>query len=263
MTDSINNISTSGVSATSGSSATSSSVQFELAKMQLEQAQNAQASVWDTITSIRQSQLEAASYTDCIKLLRNLADYDVDKYGALPLTSEGLDQEIELCQAALDDLQQATSLPDYQERVDSRDKTPVYTTQEGNTSYFFDNKYIKEGSAFAPLRVGDRDTHSCYEISRGIEALSNRLEGLKTMKDVVECSTPSGESVLDACNITMKSNFYTSDIKAYISGIEDSQEKVTANIQQQMVFVQDYMAQYNFLTQGSADALNQATTCFI
>ncbi|WP_286035890.1 hypothetical protein, partial [Succinatimonas hippei] len=48
------------------------------------------------------------------------------------------------------------------------------------------------------------------------------------------------------------------DIKNWISNLESSQEELGTDIQQQMVFVQDYIGQYNSYMQGASSAISTA-----
>ncbi|MBO8416314.1 MAG: hypothetical protein IAB19_08050 [Proteobacteria bacterium] len=69
--------------------------------------------------------------------------------------------------------------------------------------------------------------------------------------------------VAQLCNdygITWKTtNITKADIDEMIASLEDLQEEKGSDIQQQMIFVQDYMGQYNSYTQGASSAISDAS----
>ena len=48
------------------------------------------------------------------------------------------------------------------------------------------------------------------------------------------------------------------DLDTMIASLEAAQEEVSSDVQQEMVFVQDYMGQYNSYTQGASSAISSA-----
>ena len=95
------------------------------------------------------------------------------------------------------------------------------------------------------------------EIEAGIEAVSTRLEALKAYETLLTSTSVSGTSILSDSKISLSGN-PTDDIKNWISNLESSQEELGTDIQQQMVFVQDYMGQYNSYTQGASSAISKS-----
>ena len=171
-----------------------------------------------------------------------MSDYDVEKYGELPTDLETIQQEIKTATAALEDLEQYADgdKPYYDE------KNKTWATKQESTDYWYKNEYIKAGeaSAFDALRVGGEEDHNLSEIEAGIEAVSTRLEALKAYETLLTSTSVSGTSI--------------DDIKNWISNLESSQEELGTDIQQQMVFVQDYMGQYNSYMQGASSAISTA-----
>ena len=96
------------------------------------------------------------------------------------------------------------------------------------------------------------------EIEAGIEAVSTRLEALKAYETLLTSTSVSGTSILSDSKISLSGNPTADDIKNWISNLESSQEELGTDIQQQMVFVQDYMGQYNSYTQGASSAISKS-----
>lgn len=136
----------------------------------------------------------------------------------------------------------------------------TWATKQESTDYWYNNEYIKAGeaSAFDPLRVGGKNDHNISEIKSGIEAVSTRLEALKAYETLLTSTSVSGTSILSDSKVTLTSNPTTDNIKTWISNLESSQEELGTDIQQQMVFVQDYMGQYNSYTQGASSAISKS-----
>ena len=215
------------------------SVQFLFALLQLELSQTNKTAAMEKINSIRDSQTDSKTYTDAINALRTMSDYDVEKYGELPTDLETIQQEIKTATAALEDLEQYADgdKPYYDE------KNKTWATKQESTDYWYKNEYIKAGeaSAFDALRVGGEEDHNLSEIEAGIEAVSTRLEALKAYETLLTSTSVSGTSILSDSKISLSGNPTADDIKNWISNLESSQEELGTDIQQQMVFVQDYM----------------------
>ena len=232
------------------------SVQFLFALLQLELSQTNKTAAMEKINSIRDSQTDSKTYTDAINALRTISDYDVEKYGELPTDLETIQQEIKTATAALEDLEQYADgdKPYYDE------KNKTWATKQESTDYWYKNEYIKAGeaSAFDALRVGGEEDHNLSEIEAGIEAVSTRLEALKAYETLLTSTSVSGTSILSDSKISLSGNPTADDIKNWISNLESSQEELGTDIQQQMVFVQDYIGQYNSYMQGASSAISTA-----
>ena len=174
----------------------------------------------------------------------------------LPTDLETIQQEIKTATAALEDLEQYADgdKPYYDE------KNKTWATKQESTDYWYKNEYIKAGeaSAFDALRVGGEEDHNLSEIEAGIEAVSTRLEALKAYETLLTSTSVYGTSILSDSKISLSGNPTADDIKNWISNLESSQEELGTDIQQQMVFVQDYMGQYNSYMQGASSAISTA-----
>ena len=223
------------------------SIQLIFAQLQMELSAVNKEAAMDKINAIRDSQTDSKTYTDAINALRTMSDYDVEKYGELPTDLETIQQEIKTATAALEDLEQY---------ADGK----TWATKQESTDYWYKNEYIKAGeaSAFDALRVGGEEDHNLSEIEAGIEAVSTRLEALKAYETLLTSTSVSGTSILSDSKISLSGNPTADDIKNWISNLESSQEELGTDIQQQMVFVQDYMGQYNSYMQGASSAISTA-----
>lgn len=229
-------------------------VELAFAMLQMELAQTNKSAAQDKIDAIRESQQTSKSYTTTINAMRVLAKYDTTQYGALPTDADTLSSEIETCKAALDDLQ--SKLKGHEDKAASRDTSFVLKTEKASTDYWFDNQYLKNAPAYAPLRVGGKEDHNMYEMQQGIEALTQRLSALEAMQTVQTNKTPSGQSVIAECNINVTGNFNQSQVSDWMASIEALQDELGSDIQQQMVLIQDHMGQYNSYTQGATSAIS-------
>ena len=225
------------------------SIQLIFAQLQMELSAVNKEAAMEKINSIRDSQTDSKTYTDAINALRTMSDYDVTDL-------ETIQQEIKTATAALEDLEQYADgdKPYYDE------KNKTWATKQESTDYWYKNEYIKAGeaSAFDALRVGGEEDHNLSEIEAGIEAVSTRLEALKAYETLLTSTSVSGTSILSDSKISLSGNPTADDIKNWISNLESSQEELGTDIQQQMVFVQDYMGQYNSYTQGASSAISKS-----
>lgn len=57
-----------------------------------------------------------------------------------------------------------------------------------------------------------------------------------------------------------KSKFTKDDLELIISNLQTKQDTIGSNVQQQMVYVQDYIGQYNAYTSGSTSAISEANS---
>ncbi len=232
-------------------------IQLMFAQLQMELAQTNKESALEKIEDIRQSQADSAAYTDVINSMRVLEDYDTAEYGALPTDPQALEQEIAACTAALEDLKSLYS--SNQALCDGSATSPTLWTKESSNDYWFNNANIKVAGAYAPLRNGYELDHYGYEVKQGMEALSVRLEALTAMQTAVTSTTATGGSVLSDCGISINGSFTKDQASNWLANLQSSQEQIGTDIQQEMVFVQDFMGQYNSYTQGASSAISSAS----
>ena len=237
------------------------SVQFMYAQLQMELASSNKDKALEKIESIRIDQATSANYTSTINAMRDLKGYDCEKYGDLPTDPKALEQEIANCQAALNDF---TSLKNDKAYADAHigKNSTCWVCEWSTHDYLFDNEYVKDAPGFDTLRCGGRyDRYQVMtEIDAGIEAFSTRLNALQNMQSILNAKTASepATSIISDCNITLSSNFTNDDLDSWIASLEATQEEIGTDIQQEMVFIQDYMGQYNSYTQGASSAISEA-----
>ena len=96
----------------------------------------------------------------------------------------------------------------------------------------------------------------------GVSARQNEKEwneAIKNLEGRVAMLTLS--SVCEQYGLEMPSGdkLKTERIDTIIAQLESIQEETGSDIQQQMVFIQDYMGQYNSYTQGASSAISKAS----
>ena len=115
------------------------------------------------------------------------------------------------------------------------------------------------------LSVGQVISVPGDEITDAINQLRNLRQGLE--KDDSKVSVSGNEQWNEACEVMDKygiehktddGKVMRTDLDTMIASLEASQEEVSSDIQQEMVYVQDYMGQYNSYTQGSSSAISSA-----
>lgn len=244
---------TSGTDAVNGLNfGTGGNVQLIFAQLQMELAKTNKNAALDKIEDIRLQQSDSAAYTETINAMRTLSSYDVEKYGEIPTDPKELQAEIDACQAAYDDVKTT-----YEAHKDDTSHTHALSTATHN--YWNENQYVKGLDGYEDLQRGSDNKHYPYELKGGMEALSERLNALKAMQTAISTQTSDKVSVINDCGISLKSDFSSDDVKQWIASLEATQEELGTDIQQQMVFVQDYMGQYNSYTQGASSAVSDSS----
>lgn len=235
------------------------SVQFMYAQLQMELASANKDKALEKIESIRIDQQTSANYTSTINAMRDLKGYDCEKYGDLPTSKSEIESELATAKAALADLK-ALEDTDSEYAKANKKNSDTWKTQDSSTNYWYENKYIKDASAFDPLRVGGKTDHNIGEIQSGIKALETRIAALENMQTIVtaQTATDPATNILSDCNITISGHFTDDNLDSWIASFEASQEEIGTDIQQEMVFIQDYMGQYNSYTQGASSAISEA-----
>lgn len=112
--------------------------------------------------------------------------------------------------------------------------------------------------------IGDKDSDYLKIGGVPANASNEQLEAAKT--EDAQGNDKARQMYFDAaqvCNdygIDYADNKITkADIDTMIASLEAAQEEMGSDIQQEMVFIQDYMGQYNSYTQGASSAISQAS----
>ena len=90
---------------------------------------------------------------------------------------------------------------------------------------------------------------------------ATELESQKAGLESYKSSINSAISTIKGMGIDtsgLEKNFTADSIQTVIENLQSKSETATASIQQQMVFVQDYIGQYNSYVQGASSAISAA-----
>lgn len=237
------------------------SVQYLFAQLQLELAKANKDAALNKIDAIKESQKESARMTTAINNLRSLkSDWSDDAIQTVGnLDVEHYDKEVEKCKAFIEEAKaeraQAQAGQDEiknfffsgKKEVDDAKANFNESGEYESTmmSVEMENYFKANGIDYASSGVSRRQ--NAGEWDRAIKNLETRAQMLEVV-DVCKdygIKLPSGDVSKE-------------DIDTLIASIEAAQENVGSDIQQEMVFVQDFMGQYNAYTQGASSAISQA-----
>ena len=255
----IQGLGTQGVQNTSSISelSSSASVQMLFAQLQLELSKTNKEAALEQINEIRASQDSSKSYTSAINALRSLQSYDVEKYGEISTDPAKIQEELNSLNSAISDVSSKIN-SSTTGNVALSDSTMAYIDTRKEEGYFDFYRTSSKVTEYDTSKLSNRDNeHSQAELQDGLAALETRKAALENYLTVLNSTSSSGTSVLSEANISIKSNFTSDDIKTWISNLESSQEELGSDIQQKMVFVQDYMGQYNSYMQGASSAISE------
>lgn len=218
------------------------------AQLQMELSETNKDAALDKINGIKEAQEESKAITDSINALRNLkTNYDFDAYGPLP-SSDKVEGEINQAEGALEELNTVKNA--------DPNNTGLYTIDQNVQDYM---NSLGDYSGYEDIRRGGCDNkHYAYEMDGCINAVEARLDGLNSYQAVLDNDAQYG-FLSEAC-IDLSDGISSADeIDSMIASLESLQEEVGSNIQQEMVFVQDYMGQYNSYTQGASSSISKAS----
>lgn len=219
---------------------------FLFAQLQMELAQANKDKALNQIEQIRSAQNESATFTSAINTLNVLSTtYDFDKYGGMP-SLNNVAKELKNTQHALDAINGA--LPK------ASDKKCISIDEDAN-KYMID---LGDHPGYEDIRRGNCDNkHYKYELEGAKKAMEDRLKMLTTLSNLL--SDPQTKQALSKSNIDFNTAISSDAVlKTMVSSLQNVQETVGTDIQQQMVFVQDFMGQYNSYTQGSSSVISQS-----
>ena len=244
---SVNSLSAGGLS--------SGSIQFIFAQLQMELGTANKESALNKIEQIREQQNESKKITDAINQIRNLKsmmgddDIDISKLGNLNVSD--VDSEIAKCDKYLTegkDLQSKAKLGEDGDATQAAANKASSGEEESTMMSVDMENYYKEQGIDYDSRGKSRRQNS-DEWDRALLS----LQGRKTMLAV--------DSICKEYNIELPSSgkLTSERLDTVIASLESSQEEVGSDIQQTMVFIQDYMGQYNSYTQGASSAISKAS----
>ena len=262
------------------------SVQFMYAQLQMELAQSNKERALQKIDAIRMQQAESAAITDAINQLRNLKtamgdedEVSISDFGDLSklddMTEEQKNAELNTINGYLDEAYTSQNNAKMGEKYAGELFDQIL---EQNVPYNeLDESKLSEGAKQA--LANSNSSGECestmmstemenYFKSKGLaydDAGKSRRQNADEWNEAILSleGRKTYLEVYDMCqkydiDLPMDGDLTTERIDTIIASLESAQEEVGSDIQQQMVFIQDYMGQYNSYTQGSSSAISDA-----
>lgn len=219
---------------------TCTSVNFIFAKLQMELAASAKEAAMGYITEIQKTQQEQKKVADMINKLRDLQT-NADAKGTSAMgtfTKDNAEKEL-------------LSIKDY------ITKAKELQTQAGkNTKSNFESSGEYESTMMpSAMEQYFKDNKISYDDS-GKSARQNKSEweqainSLKDRKSALEVF-----SYMDTYGLTYNTGSSKDDLDVALQSLKARQETIGTDIQTKMVYVQDFMGQYNSYTQGANSAI--------
>ncbi len=160
--------------------------------------------------------------------------------------------------------------------------TPVTGTNFNNVAFGQDSGSISLMFAKLQMSLGQTNRDKAESIIKDIQSqqaeatkyaeMINTLRSAKTnASDGSDATDATRAAVVKANKETLKSmgisesdlnksSFSKDQIELIISNLQTKQDSIGSGIQQQMVYVQDYIGQYNAYTSGSTTAISEANS---
>ncbi|MBQ9274502.1 MAG: hypothetical protein IJ228_06770 [Succinivibrio sp.] len=245
---------------------TTKSIQFIFAQLQNELAKTNKDKALGIIEEIKSQQAQAKQMSELINNLRQTSqDIQDGKVKDLPTDPDKINAELDKANnySAADKAQDQQMLKDieaYRQAIKEGKNSELPTTQEGIEAY-----RQKYGNAqwMQALRVRE------YCIKNGIDIGAKMDENkLNEIKGKVEQSSRLGDPAYvnalktyqqaASYGLSLEANPSKDQMNAMIEIMKNKQEQCGTDIQQKMVFVQDYIGQYNAYQQGASTAISQA-----
>ncbi|MCR5084783.1 MAG: hypothetical protein K6A65_04705 [Succinivibrionaceae bacterium] len=260
MTDRINNNPQGGVSGISGVGDipnNNMSVQLILAQVEMMLAKDNKAKALRLIDGIKSQQAEAKKMADTINQLRQLQqDIKDKKVSEIPTDPKQL---ADLAARAVRTPEDAAAIKDAEKCI------LIYSVCFG----LGDLPTTLEGIAEYRKTHGNNDPainlrEWCLKNGVPVENPATRASSQK-VKDLIEAKTADPALIRAAkaylaCSeygLSLKGKPSADDINLLIESMKTKQEQCGTDIQQTMVFVQDYIGQYNAYSQGASSAVSQ------
>ena len=210
------------------------SVQFMYAMLQMELAQANKDSAISKIDGIKEAQKQSKAYTEQMNELRNMqsqmdslqeqldalgGNYTMDNL----FSKEDLDAEITRMNNAITEINAKI-----EEAPDDNSKT--VEVSENLQNYIND----MDATLMEDMQRGGKDRlHYDYELKAGLQVFEDRLA-------VLEQASALYDEMAEMCasaGITVGDTITSANLDAAISNLEGLQESVSADIQQEMVYV--------------------------
>lgn len=260
-------------------SASGTSVQLIFAQLQMELAKSNKESALNKIQTIRDQQEQSREITEAINALRNIKtrmgdddELDLDDVGKLDVTDPETEiKTINTYVSEAKELQEQAALGEQGKSYKS-DASNDEKIKEAGSVEAYDKAYAQANAN--NTASGEKESSMMtvemenYFKDRGIDyAIGNSsrrqnseewdraITNLQNRSDLLQA-----KMLCDQYGIEMPTSgdLTTERIDSIIASLEAEQEELGSDIQQVMVFVQDYMGQYNSYTQGASSAVSDA-----
>lgn len=219
------------------------SVQFMFAMLQVELAQSNKGAALNKIEGIKSRQEESAKITDAINQLRNARQCLSDDKAELKLGNRDGDAKTELA-TTKKYIAEATKAQARAAENSDANKTESGEKESTMMTVEMENYFKDHGIDYDDSGTSRRQNYD--EWQRAINALRGRE------------AYYSAAPVCNLYGIDVSEKFNRANIDTMIASLEAKQQSVSSDIQQEMVYVNDFMGQYNSYTQGSSSMISQA-----
>lgn len=219
------------------------SVQFMFAMLQMELAQSNKDAALNKIEGIKARQQDSAQIVDAINQLRNARQCLEKDDSELKVGKLDGDATTELAKnkAFLDEAISSQKRAEQNSEANKKESGEKESTMMSVSmeNYFKDNEI-----GYASYGVSRRQNSDEWQ------QIIDNLKGRVAMYSAMAVGQQYGIEVPDKVN--------RANIDTMIASLEAKQESISSDIQQEMVYVNDFMGQYNSYTQGSSSMISQA-----
>ena len=234
-------------------SSQNTSIQLEFAKLQMSLAKSNRDKAESIIKEIKASQDLATQYANTLNMFRTLKSEGSFKLGEIPSSKESLENEITLCQNTLNAINKT---------IDSSSNSFCVALPQDAYNYVLDIYKQENSEDFVDMfRTGGSNNngkkeatpdnlHYKYELEGGAKAFEQRLELLNA---ALFCM----DNGIDISSFT-DGGFPSDELETIIANLKSKQDTIGTDIQQKMVYVQDYIGQYNSYSSGASTAISEA-----
>ena len=253
MSQGIGEVGSSGNVSSVGSLGTCTSVNFIFAKLQMELAAAAKDSALDYIEQVEKAQADQKEVADMLSKLRNLQENAANEKSTSNMGT------FKNCKAK-DDSSKGTAAEELakvegyiadakklQAQANLKTKENYEVSEEYESTMMPDvmEQYFKDNdNDYDDSGVSARQNGSQWQ--RAIDSLEDRKAALEVF------------AYMDTYGLAYSTGSSKDDLDTAIQSLQAHQETIGTDIQTLMVYVQDYMGQYNSYTQGANSAIQSA-----
>lgn len=229
------------------------SIQLVFAKLQMSLAQFNRDKAEGIIKEIKASQDLAKQYANTLNTFRTLKSEGNFKLGEIPSSKESVEKEISLCQNTLNAINNTIEKSSNSFCVALPQDAYNYVLniyKQDNSEDFVDMFRTGSSNHNGKKEATPDNLHFKYELEGGAKAFEQRLELLNA---ALFCM----DNGIDISNFT-DGGFTSDELETIIANLKSKQDTIGTDIQQKMVYVQDYIGQYNSYSSGASTAVSEA-----